>query len=131
MPGMTNTTEVAVMKWATGQSATPPTSLFLALTTTTPTDSAAGTEVTNAGGSAYVRKAFTPGVPSSGDPTTVTHASAIRWDNMPSCTVTGVEVWDSLTTGVRWFSGPLTASKTLTLGDSLEFAAGAFQLTLD
>lgn len=63
-------------------------------------------------------------------PTTV-----VRWDNLASCTITGVEIWDSAGTPKRWQFAPLVVGTTPTpkavaSGDSFEFAVGAFTETL-
>jgi hypothetical protein len=49
---------------------------------------------------------------------------------MPSCTVVGIELWDSAGTPSRLAYGSLTASKALTSGDTLEFAIGSITLSL-
>jgi hypothetical protein len=49
-----------------------------------------------------------------------------RWDNMPACTVVGVEVWDSAGTPKRWQYAALTSPKTLSSGDAFELPNTTF-----
>jgi hypothetical protein len=99
----------------------------LGLVTAAGSNTAAGTEVANAGGSSYSRQAITFTGASAGS---APNAAIINFTNMPACTVVGVEIWDSAGTPVRRFFGNLTASKTTALGDTLSFAAGAITVAL-
>lgn len=45
----------------------------------------------------------------------------LRWDNMPACTVVGVEVWDA--TPRRIQLGALTTPRTVASGESFELPA--------
>lgn len=98
------------------------------LTTTNGTATAAGTEVVNSGGSTYASQDASAalGTPAAGS---VTTTGALTWSNLPGATIVGIELWDSAGTPVRKRFGPLTASKTVALGDSLTMAAGALVLT--
>ncbi|MFH8531512.1 hypothetical protein ACH4GE_24215 [Streptomyces tendae] len=49
---------------------------------------------------------------------------------MPAATVVGVEVWDSATTPVRLWYGPLTTERTTAAGDDSRFLAGDLTLAL-
>lgn len=60
----------------------------------------------------------------------VENSSVISQTNMPACTVTGGELWDSSATPQRVAQGPLTASKTLAAGDTFSVAAGSFVFSL-
>jgi hypothetical protein len=123
---LTDTAEDRGLNWLTGNTTTAPTlPLKVALVTAAGSDSSAGTEVT---GGSYARQtiAFTT---SSGGATS--NSAAVTWSNMPAATVVGAEVWDSATTPVRWWYGPLAASKTLQAGDSFQFAIGDFDLSID
>lgn len=93
----------------------------LALTTTAPTATAAGTPVSGGG---YSMLTLTMG---SANTSTGANANtvAVTYTNMPgSTTVTHVEVYDNAGTR-RMLYGQLTASKTTASGDTLSFAIGA------
>lgn len=136
MPGSaTDAEEVSILKARFGGAAdTVPATWYVALTTTTPTDSAAGTEVT---GGAYARAAVTNNTtnfpaPTSGNP--VTNATAITFA-APTAnwgTVTAFELWDALTAGTRRYWGTLTTSRVINNGDGApSFAIGALTITAD
>lgn len=99
--------------------------------------SANGTEVANSGGSTYSAQPFVPsgngGTPTPSQPTAGAinnSAGSITYANMPACTVVGIELWDSNSTPRRKMAGPLTASKTCALGDSLVFATSQLAASL-
>ncbi|MWA08758.1 hypothetical protein E5671_06175 [Streptomyces sp. BA2] len=102
-----------------GTATTAPTlPLKVALVTANGSDSAAGTEVT---GGSYVRKNLTVGAAASG---ATSNTADIVWTGMPAGTIVGVEIWDSAGSPVRWWRGPLAASRTLASGDEARFPAG-------
>lgn len=107
--------------------ANPTTPVKIALVTAAGSNTAAGTEVANAGGSTYSRQTVTFGAASAGS---ASNSAIINFTNMPAATVVGIEVWDSAGTPVRRFFGNLTASKTTALGDTLSFAAGSITVAL-
>lgn len=125
--------EVEVLKMITGQATsiitTTPITPYVALTTTTPTDSAAGTEVS---GNNYARissasKWATPSAGSVANNATITFATPSgSWG-----TVTHFEIWDAVTSGNRLAWGSLTTSKTPTSGDTVSFASSALTITAD
>lgn len=88
---------------------------------------AGGTEVANAGGSTYAAQSLTAALGTAAA-ASITTTGVITFANMPAITTTGVEVWDSAGTPIRKWQGPLAASKTTALGDTLSFAAGALTL---
>lgn len=96
----------------------------LALETATGTNTAAGTEVT---GGSYARQTITFAAASSGS---AANSNAITFTAMPAATVTGVEIYDSAGSPRRHWVGALTASKTVSAGDSLSFAIGSLSITL-
>jgi hypothetical protein len=49
---------------------------------------------------------------------------AVTVPNMPACTIVGIELWDSSGSPRRLEVMPLTASKTVNLGDTFNLAAG-------
>ena len=91
------------------------TPMKLALTTTSPTSTAAGTEVT---GGSYGRQTITFGAPTAATPSTAT-ATAVSFTSMPAAVVTSVNVYDNAGTPIRRAFGDLTASKTTAAGDTL------------
>lgn len=106
---------------------TPP--LKLRLMTATGTNTAAGTEAngTNcpgytAGGSSLGASGF--GTPSGGSQT---NNNAVSWSATGSwATVTGIEIWDSAGTPLRWLQGALTSNITgVANGDTVQFAVGS------
>lgn len=96
----------------------------LALSTTTGTNSAAGTEVT---GGSYARQTITFNAASSGS---ATNSNSISFTGMPAATVTGVEIFDSNGTPRRAWVGALTSSKTVGAGDTLSFATSSVTISL-
>jgi hypothetical protein len=104
---------------------TKPSTVYLALYTTTPTDSTSGTEV--AGGS-YARKVITFGASSSGAATNNTN---VDFTLMPTCTVTGIAVLDALTSGNILVYGALGSSKAVSSGDTLRIASGDLSISIN
>lgn len=100
------------------------TPIKLALMTANGSDSAAGTEVT---GGSYARQTIAFDAASGGS---IDNNAAISFTGMPSCTVVGIEIYDSAGSAKRLAYGPLTASRTVTSGDTVQFASGAITLSL-
>lgn len=107
------------------QAYTPPTTVYVALFTTMPTRSTAGTEVS---GGAYARQAVTFSAASAGTSAnsgTLTFPTATAdWG-----TVLGVCICDASTAGNQMWYGTLTASRNVTNGTTFSIATSA--LTLD
>jgi hypothetical protein len=103
-----------------------PTTVYVGLFTTDPTDAGSGTEV--AGGS-YARTAVTFGAPSNGVATNnadVTFPTATgTWG-----TITHVGIHDASTTGNLLYHSSLTASKTVGTGDVFKITSGNLSVTL-
>lgn len=128
---LTDGAEVRALNWITGNATTAPTLPLMArLMTANGTDATPGTEVVNAGGSAYTPQpvTFTAAATVAGV-TTSSNSADVTYANMPSTTVVGVEIWDSAATPFRWAYGPLNTSKTTNLGDPAKFLAGSLVLT--
>lgn len=127
---LTDGAEARVLNFLTGNTpATAPTTpLEIRLMTANGSDSAAGTEVANAGGSTYVQQSAA--FPAASGTTTTANSADIVFTNMPACTVVGVEIWDSAGTPFRWWWGAATASKTVNLGDTIRILAGQLVLTM-
>jgi hypothetical protein len=100
------------------------TPIKLALVTANGSDSAAGTEVS---GGSYARQTITFNAASGGS---ISNSNVVSFSSMPTATVVGIELWDSSGTPKRLAYGPLTSSKSLTSGDTLEFASAAITITL-
>ena len=105
---------------------TTPTTVYLALYTSDPTDADAGTEVT---GNAYARQAITFGAPSNG---VSTNSAAIEFPQATGSwgTVAYIGIRDALTTGNLLFHSPLDASKAIATGDVFRVAIGSLSVTL-
>ena len=106
-------------------------SLYIALTTTTPTDSAAGTEANYTG---YARIA----VARSGAGWTVSgnncsNAAAVTFgeNTAGSSTVTHFEIYTAVTSGDRLMYGALDSSLAITSGITPEFAIGDLDIIED
>jgi len=128
---LTDAAEARVVNWLTGNTTTAPTlPLMVRLMTANGSDSTPGTEVTNAGGSAYAPQAATFSVASSGVP--ASNSADIVFTNMPAIGgsgIVGVEIWDSAATPFRWWWGAVTLAKTTNLGDPVRILAGTLVLT--
>jgi hypothetical protein len=105
---------------------TAPTTVYVALFTTDPTDAGTGTELS---GNGYARKSATFGAPSNG--ASVTTAD-ITFDQATGSwgTVGWIGIYDALTTGNLLYHTPLTTSKTIDTGDIFKIASGSLSVTL-
>ena len=105
---------------------TAPTTVYVALFTTDPTDAGTGTELS---GNGYARKSATFGAPSNG--ASVTTAD-ITFDQATGSwgTVGWIGIYDALTTGNLLYHTPLTTSKTIDTGDIFKMASGSLSVTL-
>lgn len=122
---LTDTVENQLLDALVGNASyTVTTPIKLALVTANGSDSAGGTEVT---GGSYSRQNISFNAASGGQ---IVSTGTISFGNMPTTTVVGIELWDSGGTPKRLAYGPLTASKALVAGDTLQFAAGSVTMTL-
>lgn len=135
MGSVTDAVEVDLLKMLTGQpttifTTTPITNLYCALTTTTPTDSAAGTEHGATGGYARVQTVGKWGTPSAGS---VANNAIIDFGTASGnwSAVVGFELYTASSGGTRIAWGTLTASKTPQTGDPVNFPVGALVITAD
>lgn len=105
---------------------TSPTTTYLALYTSDPTDADTGTEVT---GGSYARQAITFGAPSNG---VSTNSAAIEFPQATASwgTVTHIAIRDALTTGNLLFHTPLDTSKTIANGDVFRISIANLSVTL-
>lgn len=121
----TDTAENLVMDWINAVGTpTRPSGLKLALTTTVGTDSTAGTEVS---GGSYARQTLAVSASSGG---ATANTATVSFAGMPSCTVQGVEIWDSAGGNRLWWAS-LAANKVVNSGDIFEITAGSLTLTID
>ena len=105
---------------------TAPTTVYVGLYTSDPTDANTGTEVT---GGSYARVAATFAAPSDG---VTTNSAAVEF---PQATADwGIVGWigilDALTSGNLLYHSPLDVSKTISSGDVLRISTGALSVTL-
>lgn len=105
---------------------TSPTTVYVALFTSDPTDAGSGTEVS---GGSYARTSVTFGAPSNGVTTsnadcTFPQATA-SWG-----TVSHIGLYDASTSGNLLFHTPLDTSKTIDSGDIFKIASGSLTVTL-
>jgi hypothetical protein len=105
---------------------TSPSTVYVGLFTSDPTDAGSGTEVS---GGSYARKAMTFGSPSNG---ASTNSGAVEFDQATGDwgTITHFAIFDALTTGNMLYHGALTASKTIATGDVFKFASASVTVTL-
>ena len=107
---------------------TSPTTVYVSLYTSDPTDADTGTEVSTSGTS-YARTAVTFGAPSNGVSTNsadVTFPTATAsWG-----TVTHIGIHDASTAGNLLFHTPLDTSKTIDSGDIFKITSGNLSVTL-
>ena len=83
-----------------------------------------GTEVTNSGGSTYAPATVDTALATVTAGAT-SNTSAITWTNLPTSTLTGLELWDSAGTPLRKLFAGLAANKSVLLGDSLTILTGS------
>ena len=105
---------------------TSPTTVYVGLYTTDPTDANTGTEVS---GGSYAREAATFGAPSNG----ASLNSAIIEFNQATATwgtVAYMGISDALTGGNLLFHGALTGSKVIENGDVFKFGTSSLSVTL-
>lgn len=110
--------------------------LYIGLYTTTPSDSAAGTEVT---GGSYARVEIDRNLTGAqwdapaGSPTTTSNSVVL---NFPTATanwgtVNGMAIHDLSSGGVQIMWADLTVAKAVNNGDTASFAIGDIDVTLD
>jgi len=105
---------------------TSPTTVYVGLFTSDPTDAGSGTEVS---GGSYARTAVTFGAPSNG---VSTNSAAVEFPQATANwgTVGWIGIEDALTGGNLLYHSPLDASKTIASGDIFKIAIGSLSVTL-
>lgn len=101
---------------------------YVALYTVAPTDAGGGTEVT---GGSYARVQVTAWDAASGGATANTNAITFPTATASWGTVVAFGIHDAASAGNLLAWGDLSASKAVGSGDTIEFAAGALDITLD
>lgn len=127
MSAMSNYLENAVLNYVLRDTADwAPTAVYLALHTADPAEDGSGAEVS---GGSYARQAITFNAAHATNGT-IDNSSDEEFTNMPACTVTHIGIWDHATAGNLLFYGAVSASKTVTSGDTISLAAGSLDITL-
>jgi hypothetical protein len=126
MAAMSNYLETALVNAVLrNTSYTSPTTVYVGLFTSDPTDAGSGTEVS---GGSYVRKAMAFSSPSNG---ATSNSSAVEFDQATASwgTVTHFGLFDASSSGNLLLHGALTTSKTIDSGDVFKFATSALTAT--
>ncbi len=105
---------------------TAPTTVYVGLFTSDPTDAGSGTEVS---GGSYARTAVTFGAPANG---VTTNSADVTF---PTCTASwGTVGWigihDASTSGNLLYHSPLDTAKTIDTGDIFKISSGNLSVTL-
>lgn len=110
---------------------TAPTNIFVALSTTTPTD--AGLNVTEPAGGAYARVSTGAADWNAAAAGTKDNANAITFPTATASwgTITHFVLYDASSLGNALAFGALGTSKAIGTDDTAEFAAGDLDITLD
>lgn len=95
------------------------------VTTTAPTESAAGTDL---GSTTF--PSLTMASATNANPPVAANSGTVTVTAGAGGSVTGVDIWDSGGTPFRWQFGQLGTARTVITGDSLVFAASALQFSL-
>lgn len=129
MSALSDYSEKLILDWLmTTGSATRPTAWYIGLFTAAPSDSGGGTEVS---GSGYSRQSVTfAAATSPGGTTDNTGSVSFTASGGDWGSITHIGIFDASTSGNLLWHGSLSSSKTVNDGDTLQFAAGAVDLTL-
>lgn len=127
-----------------GGAYTPPSTLYFALCTSTPSDASTGSSISEISGGNYSRQSLTATsgnwystqgdntATSNGTNATTSNSSSIAWNSVTwSGTVTSVAICDASSAGNILFYSALNNSKTLVSGDSISFAVSGLSIQLD
>ena len=106
---------------------TSPSTVYVGLFTTDPTDAGSGTEVS---GGSYARESATFAAPSNGSSSTNAdvqfNQATADWG-----TLTHFGIFDAFTSGNLLYHGALTVSKTIDTGDVFKISSGNLTVTLE
>lgn len=105
---------------------TAPSTVYVALFTSDPTDAGSGTECS---GASYARQSATFAAPSNGASTT---SADVQFPQAGGSwgTITHFGIFDASSAGNLLYHGALTVSKTIDTGDVFKIAAGSLTVTL-
>jgi hypothetical protein len=128
MAGKKQTLEQAILNAVLRNTAyTSPTTVYAALFTSAPTDTAGGTECADAG---YARLPVTFGAP-SGSPSACANSGQLDFGiAQSSYTVVAVAICDALTSGAQLYTVAVT-SKAIAAGDRYQIPAGSLTVSED
>ena len=129
MAGFSDYLEDKVLEHVFGGNAySAPSTLYVALYTSAPSDTGGGTEVSGGG---YVRKTATFNV-SGTNPTTASNTAAIEYPTATANygTVVAVGIFDASSSGNLLAYANLTTSKVVSTGDVFRFNTGDLDITL-
>lgn len=129
MAALSDYAEKLLLDWLmTNGSATRPTGWYVALYTAAPSDAGGGTEVS---GNGYSRQAVTFDAATSGTGTT-SNTGAVTFTAAGGDwgTISHIGIHDASTGGNLLWHGSLTVSKTVSDGDTIQFATGNIDLTM-
>lgn len=103
--------------------------IMVALVTVMGTGTTPGTEVVNTvtPASQYARQAITFAAPSAGS---IASNIALTFVNMPATTIVGVDEFDSATTPIRRWFGPLSTTKSVNAGDTFSVSIGSYSKSM-
>jgi hypothetical protein len=110
---------------------TPPTNIFIALSTTDPTDTGSG--ISEPSGGSYARKSTAPADWDAAASGALDNANAITFVEATGSwgTISHFALYDALTSGNMLAHGALTTSKIIDNGDVASFATGDLDVSLD
>ena len=108
---------------------TSPTTVYVALFTSDPTDAGSGTEVS---GGSYARQTITFGTAAtSGSISNTSPAVTFPTASASWGTITHIGLFDNSTGGNLLYHGPVTTSKTISSGDTFSISVGNLTVTLN
>lgn len=127
-----------------GGSFSPPATLYVALCTSSPSDSSTGSTISEVSGGNYSRQSITSntsnwsttngdnGATSSGTNGTTGNSNTVTWSGVTwTGTVTDIAICDAATGGNVLFYASLASAKTVASGDSISFAANSLTIQID
>lgn len=97
----------------------------VALMTVAGNDATPGTEVV---GGSYARQSVTFAAAAAGS---ASNSGAVTFLNMPTCTVVGIEIYDSAGSPRRIWYGPLASPRSFVLGDTFTLPIASITCSLD
>lgn len=128
MAAASNYLELKILEHTLGITAyTAPSTVYLALFTTDPTDAGTGTEVSGGG---YARQAISWNAPASG---AADNSADVTFPQATADygTVSHIGIYDASSAGNLLYHGALSASKSITENDTFIVEAGDLSISLD